>query len=112
MVCGDVQAGGLGARNRTDTHTTDAPRQVRSDRVQERRAEKDYTWLFETSMAVARRPAEEYVSHLPPEEQPAAQAGEGQLAASAVEKEPAQPSEARGEPDAPSATRKVRKASQ
>ncbi len=86
-------------------------RQVRSKRVQERKAEKDYTWLFETSMAVARRPSTAYVSHLPADEQPAAEATEERLAARPVEEEPADPNEALLEPGAGNALEEVRKAS-
>jgi len=42
---------------------------VRSPRITERAIERDYTWLFETSMAVAPRSKDRYVSHLPEEEQ-------------------------------------------
>jgi hypothetical protein len=44
----------------------DGKRKVRSRRIQERTLEHDYTWMYETSMAVAARSKDQYVSHLPP----------------------------------------------
>jgi len=41
--------------------------EVRSKRVQERMQEKAYSWLFETSMFVARRDKSQYTSHQAPE---------------------------------------------
>jgi hypothetical protein len=43
----------------------DEYRQVRSDRVQQRTPEGDYTSLFQTRIRVTRRPKEAYLSHLP-----------------------------------------------
>jgi len=85
----------------------DQYRRVRSKRIQERKLEKDYTWLFETSMGVVGRPTSAYVSHLPAEEQ---------LAAKPAEEPPAAESDAvadAGTSDpAPKVAPTVRKASQ
>lgn len=48
----------------------DQYRSVRSPRAQERLLEKDYTWLFETSVSVAQRHKDRYVSHLPQQPEP------------------------------------------
>jgi hypothetical protein len=53
-----------------ESRIRDEYRKVRSRRVQERAVERDYTWVFESSMSVARRSKEHYVSHLPEVEQP------------------------------------------
>ena len=87
-------------------------RHVSGKRTQQRASEKDYTWLFETSMAVARRRPSQYVSHLPPDEQPAAQAADGQLAARPTEEESPEPSQAVVKAKSSSTGEKVRKASQ
>jgi hypothetical protein len=49
----------------------DDQRRVRSRRIQERSVDQDYTWMFETSMAVSRRDKTDYVRHLPGADQPA-----------------------------------------
>jgi hypothetical protein len=54
----------------------DESRRVQSRRIQERTAEQDYTWMFETSMAVARRSQEEYLGQLEPADEPADDPGE------------------------------------
>jgi hypothetical protein len=51
----------------------DDQRRVRSRRIQERSVDQDYTWMFETSMAVSRRDKTDYVRHLPGVDQPAAE---------------------------------------
>ena len=43
----------------------DQYRRVRSPTIRERRLERDYTWYFDASIAVARRSKDAYVSHLP-----------------------------------------------
>jgi hypothetical protein len=58
-----------------ESQVRDEYRRVRSRRIQERTLERDYTWIFESSMSVARRSKEHYVSHLPPEEPPAEEPG-------------------------------------
>jgi Tfp pilus assembly PilM family ATPase len=57
---------------------------VRSPRITERAVERDYTWFFESSMAVKPRSKELYVSHLPEAEQRAADDAEKQTAADDV----------------------------
>ena len=49
----------------------DENRRVQSRRIQERTLEQDYTWMFETSMAVARRSKDQYISHLESPDEPA-----------------------------------------
>ncbi len=49
----------------------DESRRVQSRRIQERTLEQDYTWMFETSMAVARRSKDRYISHLASPDEPA-----------------------------------------
>ncbi len=51
----------------------DQYRRVRSRRLQERSLEQDYTWMYETSMNVARRPPSEYDRHPPSSVEPAAE---------------------------------------
>jgi hypothetical protein len=48
----------------------DDQRRVRSRRLQERSVAQDYTWMFETSMAVSGRDKADYARHLPGAEQP------------------------------------------
>lgn len=48
-----------------ETGIRDEYRTVRSRQIRERLSEEDFTWLFETSVTVARRKREAYVSHLP-----------------------------------------------
>ncbi len=43
--------------------------QISSRHMQEREKENNYTWHFESSLVVSPREPDEYVSHLPPEEQ-------------------------------------------
>jgi hypothetical protein len=52
----------------------DQYRRVRSRRIQERSLEQDYTWMYETSIDVARRDRSKYVSHLPSSIEPAVEA--------------------------------------
>jgi hypothetical protein len=53
-----------------ESQIRDEYRRVRSPRIQERMVEKDYTWVFESSISVAKRSKEQYLSHLPKEQQP------------------------------------------
>jgi len=48
-----------------ESRLRDGYRRVRSPRTQERVVETGYAWVFETTMSVARRRPEAYVSHLP-----------------------------------------------
>ncbi len=49
---------------RMENNMRDEFHEIRSKRVQERQQDKDYTWQFETSMTVLKRPKDKYVSHL------------------------------------------------
>ena len=49
---------------RMENNIRDKYHEIRSKRVQERQQDKDYTWRFETAMTVAKRPKDEYLSHL------------------------------------------------
>ena len=53
-----------------ESQLRDDYRRLRSRRVQERTVERDYTWVFESAVSVARRPKQYYVSHLPETKQP------------------------------------------
>ncbi len=59
-----------------ESQIRDPYREIRSPRIQERLAERDYTWLFQASISVGRRSKTAYVSHLrqPHEQKPAAKA--------------------------------------
>lgn len=78
---------------RMESAIRDSFHEIESRRVQERLGERDYTWQFGTSMAVAKREAEQFTSHLPqpPKDEPqlageTAPNGAPNTAASAVEK--------------------------
>ena len=68
----------------------DGFRRVQSRRVQQRSGEEDYTWLFETAVSVAPRPAEQYVARREP---PAAEPAEENSDAATVEPAPAERAE-------------------
>ena len=89
-----------------ENQVRDRYRRVQSKRVQERKLERDYTWLFETSLSVARRDADRdqsrYVSHLPEDEKPGTKPGT----------EPGTESETLADAGTPSPPAKVKKASQ
>ncbi len=54
--------------SRIESQLRDKYHQISSRHVQERLQEASYTWHFESSLLVAPRAKQQYVSHLPPEE--------------------------------------------
>ncbi|MFH1919125.1 MAG: hypothetical protein ABIP48_04440 [Planctomycetota bacterium] len=92
-----------------ENQVRDPYRRVRSKRVQQQKAEKDYAWVFETSLSVRprgeTRDRNRYVSHLPEEELLLA-------AEEPAAKEPAVKSETLADAGTPKKQPTVKKASQ